>query len=305
MSFSVVIPLYNKEKTIGRALGSVLAQTRTADEVIVVNDGSTDGSGEIAERYAAQGVRVIHQDNKGVSAARNRGINEAKSTHVAFLDADDHWLPIHIETLSLLARRCPDAQLIATRYTSDFDDALATESNADIHLRRCRSAGFLETFAEDHKAAHSSTVAVRRDCLNHIGGFPEGVNRGEDIITWLRLGDLGNSCFSDITTVIRDRSLEESTSASPLKKLPESFEYISSQVRHSKTNRHRLKLLKKLYRNMAISTAAVGRLNGNSGDVDLLLRHSLVERLPVSAAGLLLVKTVPLWILNRIRTSSS
>lgn len=88
---SVVIPLYNKDKQIAKTLYSVLKQTYPNFEVIVVNDGSTDNSLSEVSKISDSRIRLICQENKGVSAARNRGIQEAKSDYIAFLDADDEW----------------------------------------------------------------------------------------------------------------------------------------------------------------------------------------------------------------------
>ena len=103
ITFSVVIPLYNKGREIARTLGGVAAQTYTPLEVIVVDDGSTDDSARVVEGLDLPGVRLIRQPNGGVSAARNRGIAEAKGDYIALLDADDYWKPEYLErTLSRL-----------------------------------------------------------------------------------------------------------------------------------------------------------------------------------------------------------
>ena len=99
-SVSVVIPLYNKAPHISRAINSVLGQTSPPEEIIVIDDGSTDGGGDIVKAYQDPRIRYIRQENQGVSAARNRGIELAKGELIAFLDADDAWKPKFLETIS-------------------------------------------------------------------------------------------------------------------------------------------------------------------------------------------------------------
>ncbi|BCX12974.1 MAG: hypothetical protein KatS3mg067_1912 [Thermosynechococcus sp.] len=113
---SVVIPLYNKGPHIAKTLDSVLAQTVPPAEIIVVDDGSTDDGPEVVRRYLDRGVRLIQQANDGVSVARNRGVEEAACEHVAFLDADDWWMPNHIETLARLIQQYPQAGLYSTAH---------------------------------------------------------------------------------------------------------------------------------------------------------------------------------------------
>jgi glycosyltransferase involved in cell wall biosynthesis len=108
INISVVIPLYNKAAEIERTLRSVLAQTLSPLEIIVVDDGSTDGSAAIVERVGGERVRLVHQQNRGVSAARNRGIELSRGEYVAFLDGDDRWNPDYLQTLAAFIARHPD-----------------------------------------------------------------------------------------------------------------------------------------------------------------------------------------------------
>jgi glycosyltransferase involved in cell wall biosynthesis len=96
---SAVIPVYDRENTIVRAIDSVLAQEYPAVEIIVVDDGSKDHTREIVETYGDK-VRYVYQDNSGVAAARNRGVYEANSEWIAFLDSDDYWLPKHLKRIT-------------------------------------------------------------------------------------------------------------------------------------------------------------------------------------------------------------
>src|SRR5207249_4329253 len=117
MNVSVVIPLYNKAPFVRRALDSVLAQTHRALEVLVVDDGSTDGGGAVVAACPDPRVRLITQPNAGPGPARNRGLDEAAGPLVAFLDADDEWLPNYLETcVALLERHGPDIACVSTGY---------------------------------------------------------------------------------------------------------------------------------------------------------------------------------------------
>ena len=113
---SVIIPLYNKGFIISETLNSVLAQTFTDFEVVIVNDGSTDNSLEIVSQFTDERIRLYSQENKGVSKTRNAGIEYAKGELIAFLDADDFWYPNHLEEIYQLYIDYPECGFYASRY---------------------------------------------------------------------------------------------------------------------------------------------------------------------------------------------
>ncbi|MCB0445703.1 MAG: glycosyltransferase family 2 protein, partial [Gelidibacter sp.] len=114
--FSVIIPLYNKEKHIKTTLDSVLAQTFNDFEVIIVNDGSTDKSLKIAETFDDKRIHIHTTENKGVSYARNYGVSKSNSNLIAFLDADDYWFPHHLKDLKHLIKKFPNCGLYCKAY---------------------------------------------------------------------------------------------------------------------------------------------------------------------------------------------
>lgn len=188
MFFSVVIPLYNKEATVDRALRSVLSQTHQDFEIVVINDGSTDDGPEVARQVKDARLRIIGQQNAGVAAARNRGIREARAEFVAFLDADDEWDPKHLEVLSHLRSLYPCCDVLATGYRLARGNAARP-----VILRGLRAGweGELEHYfrlaANSEPPLHSSSVAVRREAALSVGGFECGVVSGEDLLMWAKL----------------------------------------------------------------------------------------------------------------------
>jgi glycosyltransferase involved in cell wall biosynthesis len=159
---SVIVPAFNQERLVGRAIQSVLAQTLPAHEIVVVDDGSTDGTASAVARAAAREdrVRYVRQENAGVSSARNRGIREATGNWLGFLDADDHWRP----TLLALARSerdaAPDVQFMHARRINEFPDGSLADGPPISQARMSDPAFLLGCFA-----VKTSGVLVRRDLV--------------------------------------------------------------------------------------------------------------------------------------------
>jgi glycosyltransferase involved in cell wall biosynthesis len=186
---SVIIPLYNKEKYVRRAVESVLGQTFVDFELIVVNDGSTDGGPVIVRGYTDPRIRVIDQDNHGVSAARNRGIAEARAPLTAFLDADDEWLPEFLMTIVGMTRRFPEAGAYATASEIHESSGAVTRLVCDGFGERY-SEGIIENYCRTALLGcqlSSSAVAVPRHVFERVGDFPIGEHLGEDGHMWLRI----------------------------------------------------------------------------------------------------------------------
>ncbi len=187
---SVIIPLYNKKAYITATLQSVLRQSHPHFELIVVNDGSTDGSPQAVESIQDNRLRLIHQPNKGVSAARNQGIRVAQNEFIALLDADDIWEPDCLQTLAQLADKYPDCDIFACNYEFEQQDG----SVRPTIIRKLPftdedgvMSNYFEVAACSHPPICSSSVMIRKKALESIGGFPEGLSSGEDLLTWARL----------------------------------------------------------------------------------------------------------------------
>lgn len=187
---SVIVPLYNKGSEVGRAIGSVLAQTVKNYEVIVVDDGSTDEGPAVAVAAGYPRLRLVRQQNAGVSAARNRGIQEARADLIAFLDADDEWEPDFLETVLRLRERFPGCAVYATGYTIVAPDGSARKALLRGMGRRGKEGVFAAYFRVASKSdppLHVSAVAASKSALLAVGGFPVGITTGEDLLTWARL----------------------------------------------------------------------------------------------------------------------
>ena len=189
-AISVVMPLYNKERDVARAIRSALAQTFTDYELIVVNDGSTDRSVEAVATFNDPRIRLVNQENQGVSAARNCGVAEAKANHIAFLDSDDEWKPAFLETIFELISIFPDCQVFATAYyVQTRKSCMRPVRLWDVPARPWR--GVLDNYFQvaicSEPPVCSSAVALTRAVFHETGGFPEGVASGEDLLTWARL----------------------------------------------------------------------------------------------------------------------
>lgn len=187
---SIVIPLYNKEKQIARTLQCVLNQTFQDFEVIIINDGSTDNSVIEIQQVRDKRIKLIHQPNAGVSAARNRGIEEARFELIAFLDADDEWKPTYLETQYRLYQKYPECSVYACNY--EFQDTEGRVTPTIIHkLPFGTEDGILSNYFEVASCSHpplwTSAVMVKKEAIQSIGGFPIGIKSGEDLLTWARL----------------------------------------------------------------------------------------------------------------------
>ena len=186
---SVIIPLYNKEGSIAQALDSVMAQECQDFEVIVVDDGSTDGGAAVVENYGDPRIRLVRQENAGVSAARNRGIEEAKGEYVAFLDADDVWMPGFLSEIVALQREFPECWAQATNYVFNSNGVKSPTILRKVPFSGERGVlvNYFEVASCSHPPVCSICVCIERRLLQEIGGFPVGIKSGEDLLTWARV----------------------------------------------------------------------------------------------------------------------
>jgi cellulose synthase/poly-beta-1,6-N-acetylglucosamine synthase-like glycosyltransferase len=185
------MPLYNKERDVARAIRSALAQSFTDYELIIVNDGSTDRSLDAVAVFNDPRIRLVHQENQGVSAARNRGVAEARAELVAFLDADDEWMEDFLETIICLRSRYPSCRVFGTRYffcSPSGLKKLAVIKGISHDMQEGILTNYFVVAAQSDPPLWTSAIAVAKEAIETIGGFPLRVISGEDLLTWARLG---------------------------------------------------------------------------------------------------------------------
>lgn len=192
MKVAVVIPLWNKAATVRRALESVAAQTYGDFEAIIVDDGSTDASAEIAESFADPRFRVIRQANAGPGAARNRGLKESRSVYVAFLDADDEWLPTYLEAgLRILETGEPRPAAVARAWYDEPGHRVAPWLRRRLRegLFRAEPTTDAEYFLQLLIPFSPCSTIARREIVERYGGFytRNGCRYGEDAHLWLKV----------------------------------------------------------------------------------------------------------------------
>lgn len=191
--FSIIVPLYNKAPYVRKALESIASQTYRDFELIVVDDGSTDNSLEVVNEYirdvlcvmcdVCKNVRVSHQKNSGVAAARNRGVAESHGEYVCFLDADDWWESTFLEEMDRLIAEYPDAGIYASNYIY--------YKPGKTHVALSLPRGYID-YPKAYYEGSSMPVWTGATCMlrkvfDEMGGFPLGIKLGEDFLLWAKI----------------------------------------------------------------------------------------------------------------------
>ncbi|QIP13906.1 glycosyltransferase family 2 protein [Spirosoma aureum] len=186
--FSVVIPLYNKASYVEKAVESVLCQTFSDFELIVVNDGSTDSSVEKLARFTDDRLKLINQSNTGVSGARNKGVKHARFDYIAFLDADDWWHERFLEEMNALITQFSDAGLYGSNY---FVVKNGVNTPAQVGVEAGFEMGYINYFKVYARTfwvpLNCSFVVVKKSVFEQEKGFNEHLRFGEDLDLWIRI----------------------------------------------------------------------------------------------------------------------
>jgi len=290
--FSIVIPLYNKAPHIADALRSVLAQTLSPAEIIVVDDGSTDGGAEIVRQFLEKDIILLRQNNAGVSAARNIGTSRATSGYVAFLDADDAWGPQHLQTLKELITCFPGLGLYSTLYEIHMQDRIFAPHSAYPRGFCGVVDDFFARMATGLSLVLPSTACVAKPALQDIGGFPEDMQRGEDLVAWFRLSAKFGMAHAARVTVINNRDAVNRSILIRETGPPGALVFLLNLLASGLPPKQRASV-KTLFRRMAFFTAAGMREAGDKAGLRAIMSLAAGKRMYGLAAKIALLLAAP------------
>jgi len=235
IQFSVVIPLYNKANYIQNCLKSVLKQTHKEFEVILVNDGSTDGSEAVVERFQDSRIRLVHQENKGASAARNKGVSLAKHEWIALIDADDYWYPNHLEELQNTIEQFPKADVVCNNYEILLEKDYVKHPTFSIEYPL--KAQYIEDYFKGSlidPIAWTSALSFTSSIFKKVGEFDTNIKSGQDIDLMVKFGLAATIAFNPKVTMRYHRKTENNLSDET--GLREKLNYIDNHRSEEKKN---------------------------------------------------------------------
>lgn len=185
--FSIVIPVYNKEKFVSNTLKSVLSQTLTDYEIIIVNDGSTDNSEAIINSFSDKRIRYFLKENEGVAVARNFGIDKANSAFVCFLDADDLWHPDFLKTMHGYIQKFSEQKVFACAIEIETQNKTFP---ANYSIAKKGDFEIVDFFDASQKECvlWTSSVVIHKSVFEMVGNFDTKIKKGEDTELWIRIG---------------------------------------------------------------------------------------------------------------------
>ena len=271
---TVVIPVYDRRREVHRALASVLAQSRRPQTVVVVDDGSSDGSGEVARRLGAE---VVRQENAGSGAARNLGLRSARTTWVAFLDSDDEWHTDHLATL-VDAATSRGGVLVSTGARTDSGDLIGSLRSSPVRLR-----GQADVLWPWNPIVTSATLVDRSAAID-AGGFAAR-RHSEELPLWTRLVERGSGwSLPDITVDYHVHPGQVSADVAAMRRQMLSLlddERIAPSLRRKVRSREEWDLLRSRMRTGDIPLSEVLRACSQvypPAVLDLLVRRKLARR---------------------------
>lgn len=304
--FSVVIPLYNKEIYIERALISVCYQSIKDIEIIVVNDGSTDDGvavvNEYISRHGEQRIKIINQENAGVSAARNVGINKAQADLVAFLDADDNWEPTYLETILRLKMNYPEAGAYATSFSVCNRKGIIRNNilrTVPPYPWEGLLPNYFKSLAVGEIPFNTNSICIPKYILKKMGGFPIGEITGEDQDLWCRIALNYRIAYSSSAKVTynHDYMFDNAFTKGRTRKVIKEFKVINTicqAIDDSNVTEETKFWMNIVLRNLKLDMAKIYIINGDrSNAISTLLNSTLPS---INKIYWLILSLIPLGI---------
>lgn len=229
--FSIIIPLYNKKEYIKSTIESVLKQSYTNYEIIVVDDGSTDKSPEIVKSIKDSRILLISKTNGGVSSARNYGIKRSKGDFICFLDSDDLWTEDYLVTLNRIITQNQEVNMICSAYgtfkaDTQNDIRIKKLITLNTHQTGVKVDFFFYCLKEKRCIAFTSATCIKKQLIeNHCLYFDEQISMGEDIDYWIRAASLTNNTYYNGQIQVLYRTESNNSLCTQGKSMEKSYPY--------------------------------------------------------------------------------
>jgi glycosyltransferase involved in cell wall biosynthesis len=185
--FSIVIPVYNKEKFVAKTIESVLSQTFTDYEIIIVNDGSTDQSEAKISTFKDNRIQYYSKKNEGVALARNFGIEKATADYICFLDADDYWHPTFLEKMQRYSSELPEQKVFAAAIEIETKKKTIPAHYSILETSAFEIVNFFDA-SQKECVLWTSSVCIHKSVFEKVGDFDTKIKHGEDTELWIRIG---------------------------------------------------------------------------------------------------------------------
>lgn len=285
--FSIVISVYNKASFIEQTLKSVVNQTFTDFEIIIVDDGSTDNSLEVIKGFKDDRISVFATENQGVSAARNFGVLKANAAYIALLDGDDTWKIDYLECIQKAILKFPDKKIFTVHVAQNYghkivplDYSFKQDTLYSIH-------NFFEA-SQKYSILTSSSIVFNKSILKKTGLFDTSIVSGEDVDMWIRFGLFFDVVFINKLLVLYNYNpLSLSNTTFDLSKKPKFDKYLNEEKKH--------KLLKIFLDRNRYSMAIMGKLQNDKKSFNYYRNHLDLKSL--NTRRKILLKS-PKWLLQ-------
>ncbi len=304
--FSVIIPLYNKEKFITRSIESVLNQTFSDFELIIIDDGSTDKSLSTVESLQSEKIKIFSQKNAGVSAARNKGASLAQHDYLAFLDADDVWNENFLLEMKNLIESFPQAGIYGSNNYFLYPSGKKTKNELDgffVNHDMGIMEDYFKVFADLQRSPFSnSNVVIPKRIYDEMGGYKTGVRLTEDSDLWCRIALKYDVAYNKKPLSTYFVGLEGSTHTIFENKRFQVSDTLNLALENKEVPNKKITSVQKLIALQNLSLLKRGILTGHHNQVfELLFDKDLFKFYPKEFIKCVIAFTIPTRLFNKIK----